>query len=894
MALTPMERRIAMLAFENSVKLGKDLATAERELAALIQDENAKAIRVEFEMAANIIRRFDDDAIIAGRNLAWYKPRADGKFFAEVRKQLLKSLPVEVVDQVSARADQVLGAGENPRKESFQTRGLVLGYVQSGKTTSFISLAAKAADAGYKLIVILSGITDNLRTQTQDRVDATLVGDLVQDWRVLTTSEDDFAPIGKPDPDLNPKNSQPVVIVIKKNPARLQALVDWLGSAGKPLIAQTPIMIIDDEADQATPNTQKERDRTSRINGLLLKLAQHNRTAYVAYTATPFANLLMDATASENLYPSDFLISLPEPEDYIGTSKMFGRDRLNADDAHIDGLPIVRHVSEDESKLLLKESKSGDAADLPDGSSLASALAWFLMATAARRFRASKVRHSSMLVNISALSDSHFRSKRRLDAMLDGLRDEIKMDSSALRDRFERQWSSEASRFPSESAGLAPVHFDAVWDGLPDVLDRTHVVVDNYRSTERLSYSDESPETVIVVGGNTMSRGLTLEGLTSSYFLRESRSYDTLLQMGRWFGFRPGYADLIRVWMPKLLEDWFRDLALVEAEIRDEIRKYAPIVVDGQIYGAEVTPLQVGVRIRQHPAMAVVAPQKARFAKQVSLSYAGTAQQTLIFESDDEAKMGHNIDAVRRLAERSGGAEKTVKFASSRRGFRGVTGNSVIEFLNDYEVHPESRSFVPQLMTDYIEKENEANALTSWNVVFEGSHADPADSSVDLGIGARVATVTRSRRGAVAGGARLGVLAVGGHRLLDLEDAELYAEAMRNSETASSDTGAYRFKQKNRIDDGLIVIYPIDKDSAKVVGGKREESADLAAADHVIGVTIYFPGHRGFHSTVQYIGANLPDLILEDPEELAEADELLDADARDEAELSNQKAGEDE
>lgn len=894
MDLSPIERRIAMLAFEKSVKLGMDLAAAEHELAGLVSPENAKSVRVEYEMAANIIRRLDDDAIIAGRNLAWYKPGADGKFFAEVRKQLLNTLPAEVVEQVSARADQVLGAGENPRKESFQTRGLVIGYVQSGKTTSFISLAAKAADAGYKLIIILSGITDNLRTQTQDRVDSTLVGDLVQDWRRLTTSDSDFAPIGKPDPDLNPTNSQPVVVVIKKNPSRLQALVDWLDSAGKPLMAQTPIMIIDDEADQATPNTEKERDRTSRINGLLLKLAQHNRTAYVAYTATPFANLLMDATASENLYPTDFLISLPEPEGYIGTSRMFGRDRLNADDTHVAGLPVIRRVPEDESKLLLKESKDGATADLADDSSLSSALTWFLMATAARRFRAGKVQHSSMLVNISALSDSHFRTQRRLDDMLDRLRDQLERNSGVLRDRLAHQWADEGARFSAKSEGLEAVEFDAVWDGLKDVLSRTHVVVDNYKSVERLSYSDESPETVVVVGGNTMSRGLTLEGLTSSYFLRQSRTYDTLLQMGRWFGFRPGYGDLIRVWMPKLLEEWFRDLALVEAEIRDEIRKYAPIVVDGEIYGAEVTPLQVGVRIRQHPAMAVVSPQKARFAKQVSLSYAGTAQQTLIFESDDETKMRHNITAVRRLAERSGGPEATVEFASGRRGFRGVSAASVIEFLKDYEVHTESRSFLPPLMTDYIAMENDANALTSWNVVIEGTHIEHAESTVDLGVGSPVATVTRSRRGAVTGGARLGVLAGGGHRLLDLEDPELYAEAMRTKAVSNTDPGAYRFKQKHRIDDGTIVIYPIRKDSSKLIGGEPYESADLAAADHVMGVTIYFPGHRGFHSTVQYIGANLPDLLEEDPEELAEAEELLAADARDEAELSVQKAGSDE
>ena len=227
-----------------------------------------------------------------------------------------------------------------PGSPTVATRELVLGYVQSGKTTNFMSVVAKAADVGYRLFVVLSGITDNLRFQTQDRLDDFLVGENAHRWYLLTDAENDFVNPGNAANLLGPGDDR-LLAVIKKNPSRLRRLLRWLDSAGQAVLQECPILIVDDEADQASVDVGS-KGRTSRINGLIRQILDKPKAAYIAYTATPFANLLIDPSTPTDLYPRDFIVELPKPGDYFGPEKVFGREPITAEEGEdgTDGLDL--------------------------------------------------------------------------------------------------------------------------------------------------------------------------------------------------------------------------------------------------------------------------------------------------------------------------------------------------------------------------------------------------------------------------------------------------------------------------------------------------------------------------------------------------------------------------
>lgn len=876
--------------FETQLELGRSTDEAAFELEKFgIERAVILDIQLRVEQEGNRIKAHGDAAVFDPSGESWYFPQGgDHKFFAQVRERLEKDLGKAVANDVSDAADQILGSCGNPHRSSFDNRGLVVGYVQSGKTTSFMSLAAKAVDYGYKFVIILSGMTDNLRSQTQDRVDDVLVGKHKAEWHALTSKEHDFVGHVGAEAILNPNNGQGVLAVVKKNPGRLRRLVKWLNQAQAQTVT-TPILVIDDEADQATPNTAKARDRASRINGLLRQLVSFPKVSYVAYTATPFANLLMDTEAKDDLFPRDFIVSLPEPDGYMGTTQLFGRTSLSSESEEFAPKRVISYVSDEESSEVLKNLKSLDGPKITQGSGFSAAILWFLIATAARRIRDQKSKHSSMLVNVSPLADVHFNLQSAIDSYLLELKSLAEDD---LKPMLRTVWDQQEAEATARAESLEPVDFESAAAGAVEVLGQVKTVVDNYKSDNRLYYGQESAETVIVIGGNTMSRGLTLEGLISSYFLRSSRTYDTLLQMGRWFGFRPGYTDLPRVWMTTEMSSWFADLALIEAEIREQIRAYAPAVVDGKVIPGHHKPTEVAVKIRQHPSMAVVAPNKARFAKRVSVSLSEKKLQTTVFESKDAEVLLDNQNSVRQLFEdASANSVPLHRFGSGRLGLAGVSAGEVVSFLRQYHLHPGTRTFDIDLIADYLKKENQANGLNEWNIVVEGSHLDagahPERASLELGLPNPVVTVNRSRRVSEFGAANIGALITENHRNLDTltsEDAaSLTKYVASRGKSASVDRAILDWKRENNHDRGLLVIYPIDKDStyalAKVEG--KDERFALDADEHVIGIALFFPPARGPESMVEFVAAAASDALIDPDEEIAEA-EAISADEEDE------------
>ena len=439
----------------------------------------------------------------------------------------------------------------------------------------------------------------------------------------------------------------------------------------------------------------------SRINALIRRILSQPKVAYVAYTATPFANLLINPSDYADLYPRNFIVDLAPPDDYFGAEKIFGRAPLDAtDDFADDGLDIVRPVSDADVAAVRPASRNAVATwspSVPD--SLAEALRWFVLATAARRARDGRASNSTMLVHTSMLTTAHSALQQCIRPYFDRLARAVGTGDSRILTILEQQWTDETGRVPAVVFQLPDVPWIEVRRHLGDVLADLRVLVDNYQSADRLSYPADAPQTIVAIGGNTLSRGLTLEGLVCSYFVRSANAYDTLLQMGRWFGYRPGYGDLVRIWMTADLEGWFFDLATVEAEIRQQIARYE---------AEDLTPEQLPVKIRTHPAMVVTAAAKMRGSVVTDISYGGQREQTILFNHTDAEWLQNNIYATAELfhaAEAAGASAQPGALGGIV--FRNVPVDVITAFLRTYRFHDRAERLKPDLLTGYIDLQNQ-------------------------------------------------------------------------------------------------------------------------------------------------------------------------------------------
>ena len=877
-----MEEDPVVRALRNAVAAGHSLDEGVRQLRQLrVPDTEIYSGRKRYEEQAGLIQQLDDPpALVESQNQRgwWYLgPQSDDRCWPGLVSRL--TLDPEALESVDRASTRVVSLLKPPGSQPLSGRGLVLGYVQSGKTTNFMAVAAKAADVGYRLIVVLSGITDNLRSQTQDRLDGVLVGDQRSIWYQLTTGEDDFTDPGNAVNLLSDPNKR-LLAVVKKNPYRLRALAGWLAKASGHALDSCPVLVIDDEADQASLNVG--RKRRSAINRAILDILRRTRSSYIAYSATPFANLLVEPNYPDGLYPRDFIVDLPPSPTYFGAARLFGRppSEITADEDVTDGMDVLRTVPEEDLDGVRPATRADAAGWTPDlPGSLHAALDWFLLAAAARRSRTGRVDHTTMLVHTSMRIDVQTEMASAIDRWIEDLRGS---GATAL-DRLRAQWDSESARVGPDG-GAAQTSWEAVRAQLGPTLDDVRVVTDNSASVDRLSYEGD-PQTAIVVGGNTLSRGLTLEGLVSSYFVRTARAYDSLLQMGRWFGYRPGYADLVRIWMPAETRGWFSDLAAVELEIRDEIKQYAE-------EAENVTPAQVAVRIRQHPQMQITSAAKMRDAVKVraSVDYGGTRQQTILFNHRDRGWLRDNIETTRRLLRGLdlGGRPRH----PGRRVASDVPAGRVMSFLRDYHFQDNARNMKNDQLRAYIDRQREQGRLETWSVALMG--ASTGDRSIDLGAGP-VNLITRSRVDLDQPWANIKSLVSTVDRVVDLglEPGEISRAAGLTPDVALTDKVLRELRDRQRPDTGLLAVYPIDRVSEpgrEQKPGQRRRVA-LDAVDDVIGVCIFFPGAPTESRAVEYWAAPLevrPEEEEDESEELIEESDRLDEQAgeRRTAELS--------
>jgi hypothetical protein len=817
-----------------------------------------------------------EPAPIAAEHSRWYYgPPAHSPCWNAYTHRLATSDWTETMlgslDRTTSRAIDLLDA---PGSASYSTRGLVIGRVQSGKTAHFTGVVAKAADTGYRLFIILSGITNSLRLQTQKRLHKDLANpENPSAWNWLTRQDifGDFEYQNETNANLAvaTTGNHRSIAVVKKQRNVLRKLIDWLQCANETLRRDCPVLIIDDEADQASLNVGKtmEREELTRINSLIIELlGVFNRCGYVGYTATPFANVLTDPEFPENLYPKDFMFPLTPPSDYFGAEKLHGRQRISPDepDEATDGLPLIRGVEDKELSLLRPSGNKLGNFNFGRTPSLTQSLRYFLMATAARLYREDKgsasMHCSTMLVHTSQRILVHRQAATVIKGMLEDSRKEIKGNRLAA---WESQWASEMACIDREklSAKLGEVEFGDLLPYLHRAADRCKVIVSNSMKDEETNVTFEDPRQIaIVIGGNTLARGLTLEGLVVSFFVRSANAYDTILQMGRWFGYRPYYEDLPRIWMTNEMRQHFFELATIEEELREQLEDYRAL---------GLTPTQAALKIRRLPNIRITAANKMRFAVTAEIGYGGRRQQTIHFDSD-ETWLKRNHEVARQFIGRLGpGKEEKGRFV-----WKGREPDDVLDFIKTYQFHRKSRELDPDLLSKYIRKQNSNGGLLKWNVVLYGRSAgDPALGRFDCGNGISVNCINR---------AKLKDWGANEEKIIYIKalmaPMDILAD-MPDLDMSDCKNLKARDLYKRRGDDntGLLIIYPISKNSKP--GNESDTRTVLGVREDIVGVALVFPEGIGHGGDADYVQAKLNPLESEMSSETEDEDALDTDDA---------------
>jgi len=702
-------------------KLKAQLAPIPQDFANRIDKAVVELERQELQ----VITLFPAPIVTAGKQKRWYLGPTESSspnwnaYRSQLERKGWGNGVIQAIDKASTKITNELLCPNGSKEDRFQ--GLVLGYVQSGKTANMAATIAKAADSGYRMVIVLAGMTNVLRQQTQIRLLSDVVSHNPLLWLEGTTIESDFKPGSIPKlPTAG--HGRCSLFVVKKNAAVLRRLKKALNKLSEIERKGLPTLIIDDECDQASINTSAYRSSVTRINGLIRDLCEKlSKVTYVGYTATPYANVLMSETSvdgSRDLYPSEFIISLDEPEGYFGARRLFGDDTDAENDTE---LPYIRRVLDEDCTSLQPPSRRDRETFAPAlTQSLSDACDWFLLSLAARRARGQGETHCCMLIHTTIYAACHRQIRRMIErAWLKPTIDALRNNDGERIGQFRALWESEsfvlgADRRAQLDCPDTPEGFVVIMKSLIAAAESITMTVENSESDffERLDFNSGQPVRSIVIGGNVLARGLTIEGLVCSYFIRTSSQYDTLMQMGRWFGYRRGYEDLPRIWMTRELESAFRDLVNVEEMIRSEI---------ASISSKGWTPSHLAVRVPQIAGLSITARNKLVMEnlEQCEVSYYGTHEQTISFPADANFhqanwQAGTNlIDEV--MANRS--------IVASKKGdstlFCDVPYRSIVRFLRSYVFDRESLKGVTEFVQSEID--NGEESMEIWNLAVMGS-----------------------------------------------------------------------------------------------------------------------------------------------------------------------------
>lgn len=597
-----------------------------------------KYIQNELEQSFNV--RITTGILVTGeeqktRDLSWWTSKkqlqSDNYYLTNYINYMKRDLPPKVLETINEDTDAIMNNLADPDLEAFSRYGMVVGHVQSGKTSNYAALICKAADAGYRFIVVIAGGQNNLRNQTQTRLDEVFVG--FNDKGVgqlsgfkkekmpdsLTNAENDFKiETARARITTNFENMKlPILVVIKKHTKTLTHLLDWLDIHYKNQVDKA-MLVIDDESDYASINTKKEEDPTVINEKIRLLLQKFKKSAYVAYTATPYANIFIDHNANNDdmgrdLFPSDFIYALDAPSNYFGAEKIFNKEN----EKYVVEIPnneVVYELDEaityppNDFPFIIKHKKDYDSElkHLPE--SLYDAVRLFVINIAIRNLR-NQIKHNSMLIHISRFTGIHIKVKKLTAEYFDNLKAEIKAygkypqysnDLKAMQDTFNTR--------------LKDIEFDfeTILEEVCKIVDSIQIVDVHQKAKIPLAYRKDIQSNVIVVGGLSLSRGFTLEGLSVSYFLRTTIYYDTLMQMGRWFGYRIGYEDICRVYLTDDMNKKFGFIIDATNELVNRLN---------DMREENLTPKDFGLAVQLHPdsLLQVTARNKSKYTEDMFL-----------------------------------------------------------------------------------------------------------------------------------------------------------------------------------------------------------------------------------------------------------------------------------
>ena len=751
-----------------------------------------------------------------------------------------------IMDECNVIVQQFLPQpAQNPDR-----RGLVIGQVQSGKTTIFNGVISTAADMGFNLIFILSGTLESLRRQTQKRI----AGDVTGPWGKKNNTPFYFTWISNHEgpglkvagsasqvlTDLSNEGRRQVAVgVFLKNATVLNNLRGFLNTINPADYPNIRALIIDDEADQATPNAGVNRNTISAINRAVKSLVIPNeqnrcstqgRTSYLGFTATPFANLLNEA-GPNTLYPKDFLYFLRSSNRYFGPWQLFGNPDEVEGEETIISLDVIRHLTDNDIAGTVPQTGRPRPPYHPIiTNGLRDALRWYVLASAMRRISQADC-WSTMLIHTSSRTSDHVK----LYEAIKDFNNNLYIDWSRNKTEWKRFWEQEIERvslsdienaFPSYGTPepIGYPEWSEIEKHMPQVITDIKIKIDNslYTGADRIAYNDEAPSSErlqIAIGGNTLSRGLTLEGLVSSYFARRftaQSGYDTLLQMGRWFGFRQGYELLSRLWTTSFLENAFRDLVIMELDLRKTMQLY----LQGQ------SPANKAPIITRMPAMAITRKSIFGNTQIVSADFSGTAPQTILFKNESNW-LKNNFDVTSALLSDLNNLPLEREEPSNKIIYRNVPINLIIDFIRSFNFWPHSNTFNKKHMLDFIERNEQTYQL--WSVVIFGGRTDThfefPPCSVNM--------LNRSRIKDDNEPPAREVTFINLKSLRATRD--LLCDRLQPIPPTSREEDLWAIRQRENLNP-VLAIYPINKDST--YDGTSKFRIDLKAVEHIIGITL--------------------------------------------------------
>lgn len=796
-----------------------------------------------------------------------------------------KNYPETVLNQLDKLTDRTLDGLFNPNLHGLISKyGLVVGQVQSGKTSNYTGLICKGADAGFKLIIVLAGIHNNLRSQTQLRLDEGFLGFDTQFQRAFNTGQHtigvgigkDALPVhsvtsSSDNGDFSARTTQtfntnePIVAVVKKNTKVLEKLFQWLISQasrnanGEKRINNKSLLLIDDEADNASINTNKDEDKSTKINEHIRNILRlFDKSGYVGYTATPFANIFIPIE-EDQLFPRDFIINIQAPSNYIGPEKVFGIKVLEDDEISDAVLPIVNKIDDYQDFVPNGHKRDSELPDnIPD--SLRLAIKSFIITCAIRRFRGQESAHNSMLIHVSRFTNWQEHIKQLVENVFDFYRRGIEMKIPSVIEEMRQVFEVDTDSYKSYKTvsrqilntelrnidSAAKIHD---WNDISKYLHEASVRIQvkkiNGGSADALNYYDhKNGLSVIAIGGDKLSRGLTLEGLSISYYLRASRMYDTLMQMGRWFGYRPGYVDLCRLFTSRELNEWFCHITLASEELRSEFDYMADV--------AGSTPEQYALKVRTHPGvLQISASNKIRRAVNVDVSWAGRLVESYQLQKDPnviKSNLKATVDFINSLGD-------TYKTNRNNYLWQHVSPELIRPLFRKFKVPDTLVRVEPNNLLQFIDVQIANGELTNWSVGImskadtkERFKIDKNGNTIDIGYWLR--SNADERTDATTFFIRKNHIISPKDEFIDLDTEQYKAALRRTIEFHQHNNKEY----KNDYPKGDIVRYEFrdPKNPLLLIYFLDPEGADLPeGSEPLVGFAISFPRSR-FNSSVRY------------------------------------------